>query len=121
MANLTNDQLNKLGVFVSANDRHGYYTTLASYGVIYAALADGVVQQNTYFGRITDLYFRSQAGFEGVSVTKAIDLQVSLQLMRADFNARYDAGGNELDYKEIRQYHEDYGDSAFYSLIGRFL
>jgi hypothetical protein len=48
---LTQEQLDKLREHVLAGDRIGYYSQLAEWGDVYAALALGVVRADTLSGR----------------------------------------------------------------------
>ena len=108
--------LERLGDFVDANNRSGYYQALADAGYDYGRLALGVVDNLTLNGRLANAfqYNKGQELDNPVYVTGALSEKIGLDLMHADFTARqreFDERGDViLKIAEIRDYHiEVYG------------
>ncbi|HGG65001.1 MAG TPA: calcium-binding protein [Rhodobacteraceae bacterium] len=104
---LSSEQLNILREHVDAGDRIAYYTDLAKFGYAYGNLALGVVLNNTVSGASANAFFVLQADKEGRPVPYNTLAQISLELMKADFDARLAKGGADLDVNNIQEYHRD--------------
>ena len=115
---LTQEQLDKLSEHVNAGDRIGYYSQLAEWGDVYAALALGVVRADTLSGRTANAFLQNQAAAEGVMLDNEDLARISLALMAADFAARNGSGGAALHVDVIQAYHEDVLDSFGVSANG---
>lgn len=99
---------------IDSGDAYTYYNLILSRGDFYGSLAQGVVWDDTFSGKIANSF--------AWSVTNAVNpalaqgnwettwSKVSSELMQADFAMRldkYNRGQNDhsLDYREIQQYH----------------
>lgn len=110
---LTAAQLDILKRHSDAGDRIGYYTSLASFGVAYGQLALGVVMNDSVSGAAANSYFLSIASQEGVSVSDDQLAQISLDLMKADFEKRSASSGADLSVDDTQDYHRTvFGDVA---------
>lgn len=104
---LTTAQLNTLSQHSEAGDRIAYYEALSSFGVAYGELALGVVRNDTVSGASANQFFLNRASAEGQTVTANQLATISLELMRADLDARVDKGGADLNVDDIQDYHRD--------------
>ncbi|HFB54385.1 MAG TPA: hypothetical protein ENJ46_00555 [Hellea balneolensis] len=95
---LTQDDIDLLATHVAAGDRIAYYTQLAEWGYRYAALALGVVSNDTFAGRVANEYFQHQSHEEGQFLNDDQIALMSQGLMEADFALREAAGSNSRDY-----------------------
>ncbi|ATN37739.1 hypothetical protein ACO34A_28665 (plasmid) [Rhizobium sp. ACO-34A] len=107
---LTQNNIAILRTFVQAGDRIGYYTQLAAWGDQYAALALGVVTNETQAGATANIYFMQENLEDGVSIDWNQLTSLSIDLMVADLDARVtsvqnNAGGN-LSVDTIWDYHK---------------
>ena len=109
MADLSQAELNVLRSIVNSqgDPRNAYYTALMNMGIEYGALARGVVLENTVSGRMANAYMANYAESIGRPLSASEAKSIGIDLMRADLGARVLAGGKELDYKEIQDYHVD--------------
>ena len=103
---LTDDQIENLGKFIESSNRTGYYDTLSQAGFEYGSLAGGVVRGDTIGGRTANAFMAERAAQLGVQIDSHEALSISLDLMRADYEARRNAGWEEIGQDEIARYHE---------------
>lgn len=103
---LSSEQLVTLQAAVNAGDRIEYYSLLADYGDIYGKLALAVVNNDRGSGATASYFITTQAQIEGHPLTNDALANVSLQLMQADYAARFQANGAELGYEAVQLYHQ---------------
>lgn len=77
---LSQSQVTALSTYVEAGDRYGYYTTLASFGVSYGNLALGVVNNDSFSGKIANNHLLLVAGWEGKQISNGQLASIDLEL-----------------------------------------
>ena len=104
--------LDQLRAFVQrgATGRVPYYNRLSSLGDPYGQMALGVVQQSNMAGIVARSYAIAVSQRYCRPIDEAMWLQISTDLMRADFNARgraesFEPGTPALLWNVIRDYH----------------
>lgn len=107
---LTSARISILRDHVNAGDRIAYYEQLAEWGYRYGALAVGVVTQETFSGKVANIFNEAVANRSGVLLMPNDFGRLGIDLMIRDFNARIASGspalrGEELPVTTIQNYH----------------
>jgi hypothetical protein len=103
---LTQDQLTQLQQLANQGNVEGYYNKLSSFGYAYGELALGVADKLSLEGRIGQCYLQVVGQQVGVSLDDSTLRQLSVDLVKADIQARNDAGGADLSSGDIERYHQ---------------
>ncbi|MBK0021660.1 hypothetical protein IAE29_10060 [Ochrobactrum sp. S46] len=108
---LTEEDLHNLSYYSRFGPADSYYKLLVSKGYDYAALALGVVEQNTFSGVIAKLYAQKVASDHGITLTDDQWSGITKDLARADLIQRvllYAEDRAEppvLSWEQIKDYH----------------
>ncbi|MBO1360586.1 hypothetical protein J2D73_12385 [Acetobacter sacchari] len=102
--------IDALSVSRNKRDRSTYYRTLSKAGDPYGELALGVVEQSLISGRTAKHFAEFGAACAGINLNDNLWLQISNDLMLADFDAREAQSGakgeaRHLPWNAIRDYH----------------
>lgn len=98
----------------NAASRANHYNDVAEFGDPYGNLAAGVATNSTLEGIIANTFLQDMAASRyGTNLTPDQMIEISRQLMNADFQSRSDADSSTLTPAQIQTYHDqvfnDYG------------
>ena len=98
--------IDRLRDLMNRGDRVEYYAQLTALGDPYGALAAGVVTGDLVSGRLANTFLAETAFADfGVQINPDLAQQISMGLMRADFEFRRDFGPH-LNVDQIEEYHQ---------------
>lgn len=108
MSDLTINDITILKDYALAGDRYNYWNYLALKGDKYAALALGVVTNETRAGYIANQYLTATASSLGLAIDDSTRWAIGVDLMNADLILRRSLNGAlSLDVRQIYDYHKD--------------